>query len=57
MVDVRMYCTYKEIAMVAMWVCTGVYLRGVKGPEFWLKEVGVFHTWLCGKALYSAVVT
>ena len=46
MVDVRMYRTYKEIAMVAMRVCSGVYLRGSKDPTFDLKK-SVYFTHGC----------
>ena len=43
MVHVRMYRTYKEIAMV---VCSGVYLRGLKDPNFDLKK-SVYFTHGC----------
>ena len=49
-----MYRTHKKIVMVANVSMFRSLSPGVIGPEFRLKEVDIFHTWLCGKALCSA---
>ena len=41
--DVRMDHTHKEIAMEARVSIFWSLFPGVIGPEFWLREVGIFH--------------